>query len=96
MYYEYFRERAAACRRSAEGAEGWLSDVSSEIADMFEEMAEDSLTRELSGQYKLLAPAVPKMSPQAHPSEGMPVAQSSFWQRMLFGRARWAPRFIAW
>jgi hypothetical protein len=94
MYYEYFHERAAASRRSAEGAEGWLSDVSSEMADMFEEMAEDSLTRELSRQHKPLAPEVPKMRLEPQPSEGMPVRQGSFWRRVFFGRARRAPRFI--
>jgi hypothetical protein len=46
VYCEYFRERAACCRRSAEGANAWLAEVSLELAVMFDEMAVDTLIRE--------------------------------------------------
>jgi hypothetical protein len=95
VYYEYFRERAAAFRHSAEGADGWLSDVSLELANMYEEMAEASLTRELSQLYKPLASKVPKTLSHTRRNGGMPVGQGPFWRRMFFGRARWAPRFTA-
>jgi hypothetical protein len=48
VYYEYFRGRAASCRRSAAGENAWLADVSLELADMYEQMAEESLARDLA------------------------------------------------
>lgn len=91
MYYEYFRERAAACRRSAEEAEGWLSDVSSQMANMYEELAEDSLTRELTQLYKPRRPVVPKILSHAQWKVGMLEGPDSLWRRMLY----WASEMSA-
>jgi hypothetical protein len=72
VYYEYFRERAASCRRSADGKNAWLVDVSLELADMYEEMAEESLARELA---KLAEPSQPCVY-RKNPAEDRPSAAS--------------------
>lgn len=55
MYYEYFRERAASCRRDAERENAWLSRVSLEMADMFDDMADDTLAREFGRDHQAAA-----------------------------------------
>jgi hypothetical protein len=92
VYYEYFRERAASCRRSAEGANVWLADVSLDLADMFDEMAEDVLIRELSRRTEATAVAAgPKVHRPTQPAAAMLPSWRASWKRIGYGRW-WGPR----
>jgi hypothetical protein len=91
MYYEYFRERASLYRRSANGANAWLADVSMDLADMFDEMAKDALTRELSFQSGAATVAAgPKAYRPTQPAAVMVLGPRVPWWRI--GCDRWRDR----
>jgi hypothetical protein len=89
MYYKYFRERASLCRRSAEGTNAWLSEVSLELAVMFEEMAEDALIRELSRRSEATAVAAGlKAQRPMQPDAATLQSRASPWWRIGCDRPR--------